>query len=222
MTDPDQPSPMNAKGRFQPGNKIGRGRPKGVPNTFGPGFRERLLAGISRAGEKKAKKAGVNSKVDGITYYLEHLADTNGAATASIISKLIPPEAPPPELSGSPTAIIINPVLSGNMYAPGQTVLLPYDECGEAWTAYRSGEKAWQAYLLKVKPQLTVEAFESLSYVPPPEPNSDKVVPLRQLAPPHHGGDDVAKVVLPHPVDSANEDDEWEWVEEDDDSDRRQ
>ena len=162
MTDPDQPKPAtDAKGRFQPGNKVGRGRPKGAENKFGPGFREKLLAGIARSGVKKAKKAGINHRIDGLEYYIESLVDNNAGAAATLIAKLIPPEQPPPELSGSPTTIVVNPVLSGNMYAPGHTVLLPYEQCGEAWRAHRSGPEAWQVYLDKIKPQLTIETFEN-------------------------------------------------------------
>jgi hypothetical protein len=88
MTDPDQPKAVDAKGRFLPGNKIGKGRPKGSPNQFGPNFREKLLAGIARSGTKKARKAGVNHKVDGLEYFVENLVDSNGGAAATLIAKL--------------------------------------------------------------------------------------------------------------------------------------
>jgi hypothetical protein len=110
------PPAKDAKGRFLPGHKLARGRPKGSENKFGPSFRERLLAGISRAGVKKAKKAGTNQKVDGLEYYIEDLASNNGAATASIISKLIPP--PEPESTGGGTMVVnIVPVVSGTWFS---------------------------------------------------------------------------------------------------------
>jgi hypothetical protein len=42
-----------------------------MENKFGPGFREKLLAGIVASGEKKARKNGVNGKVDGFSYFIE-------------------------------------------------------------------------------------------------------------------------------------------------------
>ena len=179
MSEQDPPKATDAKGRFLPGNKIARGRPKGSENKFGPGFRDKLLAGISRSGQKKAKKAGVNAKVDGLEYFVESLVDANAAAAATLIAKLIPPEQPP-EASGSPLSVNIVSVLEGNMFAPGKTVLLPFDECAEAWAAYRDGAEAWKAYLLTLEPQLTKAAFESLSLVVPPEPGSENVINLKR------------------------------------------
>jgi hypothetical protein len=188
MTDPDPPAQLkDAKGRFLPGNRSGRGRPKGSPNQFGPGFREKLLAGIARSGTKKAKKAGVNHKVDGLEYFVESLVDSNGGAAATLIAKLIPPEQPP-EFSGSPLIVNVRPVAEGNQFAPGNKVLLPCESCAEAWQAYRSGEEAWQAFLKEIEPQLTKAAFENLSLVVPPEP--DNVVNLRNRKPDNDENDD--------------------------------
>ena len=65
MSDPDQPRPPR-KGQFQKGNKFAKGRPKGAENKFGPGFREKLLAGIIASGEKKARKNGINLRIPGM------------------------------------------------------------------------------------------------------------------------------------------------------------
>ena len=57
--EPDQPSEpptKDAKGRFLPGNKVARGRPRGSENKFGPGFRDKLLAGIAGSGTRKPRK----------------------------------------------------------------------------------------------------------------------------------------------------------------------
>lgn len=188
--EPDQPSEpptKDAKGRFLPGNKVARGRPRGSENKFGPGFRDKLLAGIARSGTKKAKKAGINHKVDGFEYFVENLVDSNGGAAATLISKLIPPEQAQREFPISPMIINVRSVAEGNMFAPGNLVLLPCEQCAEAWQAYRSGDEAWQAYLKEIKPQLTLEAFENLSCVAP-EP--DNVVNLHNRRPDNDENDD--------------------------------
>ena len=83
-----------------------------------------------------------------------------------------------PTFSNSPTVINVHSVADGNMFAPGNVVLLPCEQCAQAWQAYRSGDAAWQAYLLEVKPVLTLEAFENLSHVALPAPGADNVVNL--------------------------------------------
>ena len=89
-----------------------------------------------------------------------------------------------------PTPIIVNPVLSGCMFAPGKTLLLPYDECGESHAAFRAGGTAWQAWLEKIKPQLPLEAFEKLCAVElPTEP--DNVVNICARKPADDNGNNV-------------------------------
>ena len=168
MTDPDQPKPANVKGRFQPGNKLGKGRPKGAENKFGPNFREKLLAGIARSGAKKAKKAGVNHKVDGLEYFVENLVDSNGGAAATLIAKLIPQDVPSPELSRAPGVVVnVSSVAEGQQFAPGNEVLMPFEESAKAWKAYNAGAETWKTYLTEIEGQLTQAAFENLSRVVP-------------------------------------------------------
>ena len=147
----------------------GKADRRALRTRFGPSFRAKLVAGITAAGEKKAVKDGVNGEVDGLTYFVEVLASSNNAAAATLISKLIPPETPQPETSGAPLNVNVISVCEGNMWAPGKTLLLPYEECGEAHQAYRDGAEAWQGFLEKMKPHLPLQAFEKLASVPAPE-----------------------------------------------------
>ena len=84
--------------------------------------------------------------------------------------------------------INVNPIVSGNMFAPGKTVLLPFDQCAEAWAAYRDGAAAWSAYVLKLEPQLTKAAFDALNLVVPPEPGAENVVNLHARKPANNEG----------------------------------
>lgn len=164
--EPDQPSEpptKDAKGRFLPGNKVARGRPRGSENKFGPGFRDKLLAGIARSGTKKAKKAGINHKVDGFEYFVENLVDSNGGAAATLIAKLIPPEQPP-EASGGSMIVNVSSVATGQQFAPGNEVLLPF-EMATGLKAFNAGAESWAAYLQSIEGQLTRAAFENLSKV---------------------------------------------------------
>jgi len=188
MSDPED-QPKSTKGRFQPGNRFAKGR---QPGAIGKKtFREKLLSGLARSGEKRARKDGVNGKIDGIERFVEHLADTNSSAAASLVSKLIPPEEQKTNANGHTTAIIINSVLAGNQFAPGKCgVLLPFDLCTEAWAAYHAGDEAWSACLKKLEPMLTKAAFEALSLVVPPIASADdadrrdNVTPLRLIKSP--------------------------------------
>jgi hypothetical protein len=180
MTDepPADPPPRDAKGRLLPGAKIGRGRPKGSENKFGPGFRDRLMAGISRAGTRKAKKAGVNQKVDGIEYYAEHLADTNSAATASIISKLIPPEAPQAAAPSEIMVVNVHSIDHGQQFSPGgpeDRILMPFEMTEATWAAYHGGQASWKTYLGEIEGELTAKSFARLSRVVAPD--RDKLLP---------------------------------------------
>ena len=142
MREPDQPKPMtDAKGRFLPGHKLSRGRPKGSPNQFGPNFREKLLAGIARSGVKKARKAGVNQKVDGIEYFVENLVDTNGGAAATLIAKLIPPEEPKPEKGGGGiTNVNVINIPPNHQVCPDGN-FRPEFEAVVLWRQHREAEK---------------------------------------------------------------------------------
>ena len=184
--DPDPPKSamQDEKGRFKPGNKLGKRRVKGQKNKFGPDLRAKLMAGIAAAGDRKARKAGKNGKIDGFDFYLEQLFDTSNAAAATLLAKLIPPEKTP-EVSGGRVIVNVHSVAEGQFYSPGHAILLPIEESTKAWQAFRLGPEAWQAYLQDLEPQLTKAAFEKLSAVVAPEPREDNVVPLR-LAPPDH------------------------------------
>jgi hypothetical protein len=171
MGDPNQPKPPR-KGQFQKGNKFAKGRPKGAENKFGPGFREKLLAGIIASGEKKARKNGVNGKIDGFSYFVESLVDGNGGAAATLIAKMLPSEAPPPKPVGPGITVNISSVAEGQQFSPGTPdlrILMPFDEAGACWTAYHGGCETWAAYLIEVEGHLTRKAFENLSRVPPLE-----------------------------------------------------
>jgi hypothetical protein len=184
--EPDQPSEpptKDAKGRFLPGNKVARGRPRGSQNKFGPGFRDKLLAGIARSGTKKAKKAGINHKVDGFEYFVENLVDSNGGAAATLIAKLIPPEQPP-ELPAGPGVIInLRSAAEGQQFAPGNEVLMPFEDAGKAWAAFNNGPNVWKEYLQEIEASLTLAAFQKLCALVPPEPKFDasNTVQLRHL-----------------------------------------
>lgn len=162
------PPKQDARGRFVRGNKAAGSR-KGIPNKYGPTFRDKLMAGIDSAGLKKAKKNGVNVKVDGLTYLVEDLVQNNSSAAATLIAKLIPPELPPENAIAAATVNIL-PVESGQHYGPGNEVLLPGEECARAWTAFREGSEAWKVYLAAIEPLLTRSAFEKLSALEAPEP----------------------------------------------------
>ena len=127
MDELDEPKPPR-KGQFQKGNKFSKGRAKGTENKFGPGFREKLLAGIVASGEKKAKKNGVNGKVDGFQYFIETLVDGNGGAAATLIAKMLPPEQPPEKAAGPGVNINVVSAAEGQQYLPGNTVWMPFDE----------------------------------------------------------------------------------------------
>lgn len=186
----------NERTRFQPGNKLATGRPKGSPNK---NLREKLLNGLARSGKKKALKAGLNHKIDGFEYFVEHLADTNSSAAASLVSKLIPPEETKSTAAYGPVTIIIEPIASGQQLLPGNCgVLMPFDESTASWDAYRAGPEAWTAWLEGAEEKFTAAAYQKLQAVPlPPEPIDDgdipKVVPLRLLDRP------VAPVMEPEP-----------------------
>jgi hypothetical protein len=194
MTDPDPPEAPRIKGRFQPGNKAGKGRPKGAENKFGPGFRQKLLAGIARSGVKKAKKAGVNGKVDGFEYYIESLVDNNGGAAATLISRLIPPEAAPEAPKGPGVIVNVRSIAEGQQFLPGNEVLMPFEEATKAWLAYNGGVETWAAYLQLIEGQLTKAAFENLSRVPPfsREGLASRETPLLHLVPDDDGDDYAA------------------------------
>jgi hypothetical protein len=187
MGDPEQPR----KGRFQPGNKFGRGRVRGSENKFGPNLREKLLAGIARSGERKAKRAGVNGKVDGTAFFIETLME-NTAAASALLSKLIPPPEQPEKPAGPAIVVNVSPVAEGQQFAPGHKVLLPFDEAGKAWAAHNGGAETWATYLQEIEPQLTKAAFENLRQVVPSERETLMLrdhAPLRLVRP-----DDVNEV----------------------------
>jgi hypothetical protein len=175
MSDPDQPKGQH---RFAKGHQKFGGRQKGGPNK---NLREHAITGLTRGGANKAKKAGKNGNINGLAYFFEDLAEKNSSAAAALAGKLISSESEQKTNAGDYTMpIIVNSVVSGNMFAPGKTVLLPFDECAEAWAAYRDGAEAWKAYLLTLEPQLTKAAFESLSIVVQPEPGSENVINLKR------------------------------------------
>ncbi len=134
---PLEPPMQDAKGRFVKGNKFGKGRVKGVPNKFGPSFREKLLAGFAASGTKKAKKSGTNQKIDGITAYAEHIADTNSSAAAGIISKMIPPEPEPSPGGDFVHTINIVSVPPGHQQCPDGD-FRPEREATPLWEAHKA------------------------------------------------------------------------------------
>jgi hypothetical protein len=182
MSEPDAPR----KGRFQPGNTFGRGRKKGSQNKFGPNLREQLLAGIAASGEKKAKRAGVNGKVDGTSFFIETLME-NTAAASALLSKLIPPPDQPEKVVGSPIVVNVIPIAQGQMFLPGGKVLMPGDEAAKAWEAFHGGDESWAAYLQSAEGMPTVAAFENLRQVVPGEhetlPRPNHAPPLQLVSP---------------------------------------
>jgi hypothetical protein len=172
---------------FTPGNKLGnKGRPKGSGNK---NLREHAITGLTRGGANKAKKAGKNGGVNGLAYFFEDLAEKNSSAAAALAGKLISSEPEQKTNAGYTTPIIVNSVISGNQFAPGKTVLLPFDQCEEAWKAYRDGVESWGAFLKKIEPMLTRAAFEALCLVEAPIVTTDvidddprsNVTPLRLI-----------------------------------------
>jgi hypothetical protein len=129
MSNPDQ-----SKGhRFTKGHKKYGGRQKGSPNK---NIREQALAGLARGGANKARKAGINGKVDGLTFFFEDLAEKNSSAAAALAGKLISSEPPPSAGMGytPPTITIVsvpsNHFLTGEQIAAsgrGERVFDPAD-----------------------------------------------------------------------------------------------
>ena len=193
MTDPDPPPPMtDAKGRFCLGIRLREAGRREARTSSGRAFAT-ILAGITRSGAKKARKAGVNQKVDGVEFFIEQLVDGNAGAAATLIAKLIPPEPPAPEFSGPGLIVNVASAHEGQQFAPGYPdvkVLLPWDESGRAWTAYNGGAESWAAYLVEAEAMLTRKAFENLSSVPLLERTRllQQEQPLLRLVP---GGDDA-------------------------------
>jgi hypothetical protein len=74
-----------------------------------------------------------------------------------------------PQAPETPMAINVHSVAEGQQFAPGNTVLMPFDEAAKAWSANNAGKEAWENYLLEVEPQLTKGAYEALCLVPPLE-----------------------------------------------------
>jgi len=190
MSDQDQPK-QPKKGQFQPGHKLSKGR---QPGAIGKkNIREQALTGLTRAGVNIARKNGTNTKVsDGLAEFFRDLAEKNSSAAAALAGRLIGSEPEQKtDAAGYTMPIIVNTVVSGNQFAPGKTVLLPFDQCEEAWRAYRDGAEAWRAFLLKIEPTLTRAAFEALSLVEPPivdadvnnvdDTRRDNVTPLRLI-----------------------------------------
>ena len=186
MAEDDDPGQLHdKKGRFAPGHKRIGGRTKGTENKFGPNLRAKLLNGIAKAGLRKAKKAGVNTKIDGVEYYIEDLAVANGTAAATLISKLIPPEQPKSEFSGSGTTINIHPIAAGTFFSReacrelSETGRLPPD----AFITLLNSEAP---KVIESIPMRVDEAMETIveEYRAPCRPKLDNVVPLRQLESP--------------------------------------
>src|SRR6478609_3577566 len=187
MTDPDPPKTSN-RGQFQPGHKLATGRPKGSGNK---NLREHAITGLTRGGANKAKKAGKNGNVNGLAYFFEDLAEKNSSAAAALAGRLIGSE---PEqktnTSGDIAHINVVSVIAGNQFAPGR-VLLPFDQCEEAWRAYHAGDEIWRAYVLTLEPILTKAAFEALCLVEAPiksdvqeDVQRSNVTPLRLIESP--------------------------------------
>ena len=141
-------------------------------NKFGPGFREKLLAGIIASGEKKARKNGVNGKVDGFAYFVESLVDGNGGAAATLIAKMLPSEPPPPAFNGPGVTINVHSAAEGEVFLPGNEVLAPLEFAREAWLAFNAGAETWKAHLAGIEGQLTKASFEKLCAVSPHERKS--------------------------------------------------
>ena len=98
-----------------------------------------------------------------LEYFVESLVDTNGGAAATLIAKLIPPEQPP-EASGGSMIVNVSSVATGQQFAPGNEVLLPF-EMATGLKAFNAGAESWAAYLQSIEGQLTRAAFENLSKV---------------------------------------------------------
>jgi hypothetical protein len=199
MTDPEPPKTSN-RGRFQPGHKLATGRPKNSPNK---NLREHAITGLTRGGAAKAKKAGKNGQTNGLTYFFEDLAEKNPVAAASLASKLISSE-PEQKTNASDDIAHINvvSVIAGNQFAPGKCgVLLPYDQCEEAWKAYHAGDEVWRAYVLTLEPILTKAAFEALSLVEAPiKSDVDEDVQVTNVTP--------LRLAAPAPMPQSSEEDE--------------
>ena len=193
MSDPEQPSERSKGHRFTKGHEKFGGRQKGSPNK---NIREQALAGLARGGANKARKAGVNGKVDGLAYFFEDLAEKNSSAAAALAGKLISSEPPPDTSSGITPGFIVNVVSAaqGTSFSPGNITLLPFDISAVAWKAFNGGDKKWKAYLEANEQLFTAAAFEKLSLLEAPEPkpgtaNDDNdqhhnVTPLRLIEAP--------------------------------------
>ena len=100
------------------------------------------FAGIIASGEKKARKAGVNGKVDGFAYFVESLVDGNGGAAATLIAKMLPAEQPAPAFNGPGVTINVHSAAEGQQFSPGgpdERVLMPFEMATEVWRAYNAG-----------------------------------------------------------------------------------
>ena len=101
---------------------------------------------------------------------------SNGEITSAVLSRrvatLVALRSGLPETIERPKApelpiINIHTAAEGQQFAPGNTVLLPFEEAARAWKAYNAGRDAWQAYLAEIEGQLTQAAFENLCRVVP-------------------------------------------------------
>lgn len=63
----------------------------------------------------------------------------------------------------------ISSVAEGQQFAPGNEVLMPFEEAGKAWAAHNGGAETWKTYLAEIEPKLTLKSYEALCRVTPLE-----------------------------------------------------
>jgi hypothetical protein len=157
MTDTIDQSdpPKSTKGRFQKGHTLTKGRQRGALGK--KTLQQKLLSGLTRSGEKKARKAGHNGKVDGFEFFIEGLADTNSSAAAALTAKLLALEPPPALNDDGSVATTINvfSIPSGHALCPDGNVR-PNFEAEPLWDAHHAAAKVSPPLALMIENMTTM------------------------------------------------------------------
>ena len=130
------------------------------------------MAGIAASGAKRAKKAGINHKVDPVEYLVSELFDNNAAA-ATLLAKPIPPEAKAEPAAGARVTVNIHPIASGTFLSPQAmehlraTHQLPLD-----------------ATITLLDPTNLAEPLQLERQASLPEPAPNNIIPMRGLRSP--------------------------------------